>query len=93
MVYKMFMSVNNFVGHTDKNEKEKYFQNKYVGQIGREKEKEMLLKGGTNKQGQEEPWAMFRSQAPTSSRVALSPSHWSRLCQLGALLHFSSLNS
>ena len=61
MVYKMFMSVNNFVGHTDKNEKEKYFQNKYVGQIGKENEKEMLLKGGTNKQGQEEPWAMFRS--------------------------------
>ena len=92
MVYKMFMSANNFVGHTDENEKEKDFQNKYVGQIDREKEKEMLLKGGTNKQGQEEPWAMFRSQAPTSSRVALSPSHWSRLCQLSALLHFSSLN-
>ena len=34
MVYKIFMCVNTFVGHTDKNEKEKYFQNKYVGQIG-----------------------------------------------------------
>ena len=93
MVYKIFMCVNTFVGHTDKTEKKKCFQNKYEEQIDREKEKEMLLKGGTNKQGQEEPWAMFRSQAPTSSRVALSPSHWSRLCQLGALLHFSSLNS
>ena len=52
MVYKMFMSVNTFVGHRDKNEKEKYFQNRQDKQA---------QKGGTNKQGREEPWAMFRS--------------------------------
>ena len=40
MVYKIFMCVNTFVGHTDKNEKEKYFQNKYICRTNRQRERE-----------------------------------------------------